>query len=286
MQAAHAAFAQDVGAGLVKPGNGSAIASTSHAGPSKPAVKPSDPYANYSTAASLGYVDPDAERQKIETERRMREGVVGVWEVVDVPSGGAESAAHEDEDQVQGDRVDAAGELEHNRPSEVQAIDDDDVRPWKLRKKTLGPGIGELYDPGIIPIKLKAKKEELVPDAAPSELAESGKDKTSSSPPKWSAKGWNRPGDALTSSTPAALAETQDAPATSVKQEIPLSPALESASLPAHVDLGDAKQTLLDTKAEESLNGVKSEQSESNLAPTGNSLFRKRKAPSASRARR
>ncbi|KAI0085189.1 hypothetical protein BDY19DRAFT_860449, partial [Irpex rosettiformis] len=163
-KAAQAAYAQDVGAGLVKPGSSSAVPSSSkEPGPSKPATKPSDPYTNYSTAASLGYVDPDAERRKIEAERRMKEGIVGEWEVVEVPSTGTEGlGGGQEEGQVDGRDVaqtDAHTDTERKRQVEVQA-DDDDIRPWKLRKKTLDIGFGEIYDPGVIPIKLKTKKEE------------------------------------------------------------------------------------------------------------------------------
>jgi WW domain-binding protein 4 len=42
-------------------------------------------------------------------------------------------------------------------------VDDaEDERAFKLRKKTADIGLGKLYDSEFIPIKLKAKKEELV----------------------------------------------------------------------------------------------------------------------------
>ncbi|BGP38299.1 hypothetical protein JCM10450v2_002245 [Rhodotorula kratochvilovae] len=41
-----------------------------------------DPYANYTTAASLGITDEDAERAKEEAEARMKEGRIGQWERV------------------------------------------------------------------------------------------------------------------------------------------------------------------------------------------------------------
>ena len=65
----------------------SAEASTSR-GSNLAAKKPtvsglsSDPYANYSTAASLGYVDLEAERQAVEQEQREKEGTIGAWTVV------------------------------------------------------------------------------------------------------------------------------------------------------------------------------------------------------------
>ena len=70
-------------------------------------------------------------------------------------------------------------------------MDEEDGRGWKLRRKVASVGLGELYDPGVLPIKLKVKKEEQMeaqtspPSEAPS-LGESEK-------PKWSARGWNKP---------------------------------------------------------------------------------------------
>ena len=42
----------------------------------------SDPYANYSTPASLGFVDTDANRLAAEQEQRAKEGTIGEWSVV------------------------------------------------------------------------------------------------------------------------------------------------------------------------------------------------------------
>ncbi|KAJ2916801.1 hypothetical protein MD484_g3600, partial [Candolleomyces efflorescens] len=96
---ANAAFAEDVGAGRA----------SAAAGPSKPApvrkaadAKPSSssPWANYSTAESLGYTDPDAERLAAEQELRRSQGVAGEWQVVSVtPHPQAEAPAGEEEDE-------------------------------------------------------------------------------------------------------------------------------------------------------------------------------------------
>ncbi|GAA5868536.1 hypothetical protein JCM8547_003178 [Rhodosporidiobolus lusitaniae] len=60
----------------------------------KPKPKPSaassstssaDPYANYTTAASLGLKDEHAEKQNAEAEQRQKEGVIGQWERVVKP---------------------------------------------------------------------------------------------------------------------------------------------------------------------------------------------------------
>jgi WW domain-binding protein 4 len=142
-QAAQAAFAQDVGAGHAK-------ASSSKSAPPAPPVarkppqKPSNAFVNYSTAESLGYKDPDADRLIAEAQRRRTQGVAGDWEIV-TSSGPASISTVADE--------------EMSRKREADAVHDDD-RHFKLRKKTLMTGLGEIYDPGIIPIKPKKKKEE------------------------------------------------------------------------------------------------------------------------------
>ncbi|KAI0690531.1 hypothetical protein BC835DRAFT_1280786 [Cytidiella melzeri] len=256
-RAAQAAFAQDVGAGLVKPGSSSTITSTAkQAGPSKPDAKPSNPYANYSTAESLGYVDLDAERQKMEAERRMNEGVVGAWEMVE--STGLEGERSEEvEGQAGEGEAEARKDLERKRQAEVLA-DDDDIRPWKLRKKTMSAGLGEIYDPGVIPVKLKAKKEEPTPEPGSASATSTNSVPATSALPKWSAKGWNRPGEGRGSP------KTTDNPPTLValKTDVPT------------------------VKTEEGLGGVKFEEAEAVSTPTSSSLFRKRKAPVASRGRR
>ena len=40
-------------------------------------------------------------------------------------------------------------------------VDDDNMRTFKLRRKIVGPGLGDIFDPELIPIKLKAKKEQV-----------------------------------------------------------------------------------------------------------------------------
>ena len=41
---------------------------------------------------------------------------------------------------------------------EADAPLEEDSRSFKLRKKSLNPGLGEIYDPGLIPIKVKKKE--------------------------------------------------------------------------------------------------------------------------------
>ena len=82
IQAAQAAYARDVGAGLVKPGSSSGVSVPKPPVSTKPTKASSNPFENYSTAESLGYTDPDAARLQAEAERRRQEGVAGDWEIV------------------------------------------------------------------------------------------------------------------------------------------------------------------------------------------------------------
>ncbi|KAJ3570018.1 hypothetical protein NP233_g4677 [Leucocoprinus birnbaumii] len=182
-QAARAAFAQDVSTGHAK-ASSAPEASTSSAA-RKPATKPSNPYANYTTAAQLGYTDPDVEKMQI----RQSQGLVGDWEVVEstptpVPAEGeGEDMKPALEDTAGGDGT-GTGASTAKRPAEVPP--EDDTRIFKLRKKTATVGLGEIYDPGLIPIKLKKKEEKSETPEASSSLTTSTTSSTSEVP-KWSA---------------------------------------------------------------------------------------------------
>jgi len=131
-QAAEAAYALDVASGRVGPSTSASAQKDSAAAPKPKAKtgKPSDPYTNYTTAASLGYRDPDAE----EAQQRMHAGTPGAWTVVPVTK---------TEETSKGDEVERG---EKRRVEEV-VDDEDDVRAFKLRKKTVR--VAELYDPDL-----------------------------------------------------------------------------------------------------------------------------------------
>ncbi|KAF9241532.1 hypothetical protein BU15DRAFT_87125 [Melanogaster broomeanus] len=160
-KAAEAAYALDVASGRATPSSASSsIASSSRAPQLPPAPKPkpvksSDPYANYTTAASLGYTDPDAE----EAQRRRAMGVPGEWTVVapTPPSEGSTGVTAEDGVELEESHVDREN---NKRPAPTTDVGEEDPRAFKFRKKTAGLGLGEIYDPGIIPIKIKTKEEE------------------------------------------------------------------------------------------------------------------------------
>lgn len=264
--------------------------------------KPSNPYANYTTAANLGITDPDEERRQAEAERRRTQGVAGDWEVISVIDPAApveEGAGH-------------AEAVAHNSgPSlgvkrEAEAIPEfEDTRTFKLRKKTVGVGLGEIYDPGLIPIKVKKEEpasespsgEAGRPAGVSSSAASAITRSAATEKPGWSARGWNRPGEGKADepSTPTkseAPASTSPAPTTS--QEA-VKHALEPPSAPVegwnggHPTTEDAATKIemrtenLSVKVEPDADGAEA------AATAGGSMFRKRKLPTggvASRGRR
>ncbi|KAF8197924.1 hypothetical protein BJ912DRAFT_845851 [Pholiota molesta] len=186
-QAAAAAFAQDVGAGLAKAQG--PVASTS-AAPKKPIVKPSNPYANYSTAQSLGYSDPDAERLAAELELRRSQGIAGEWQVITPPQPPVGSAAPTP------DSTETLVEIGVKREADIPP-DEEDTRAFKLRKKTVATGLGEIYDPGLLPIKIKKREASEEPKAGRSGIVKPTVSQAPAPGPlKWTTTQWKRPGDA------------------------------------------------------------------------------------------
>ncbi|PSR76510.1 hypothetical protein PHLCEN_2v8413 [Hermanssonia centrifuga] len=293
-KAAQAAFAQDVGAGLVKPGSSSTTAPPKEAGPSKP-VRKTDLYSDYSTAASLGYTDLDAERLNAEAERRRKEGVAGDWELIAVE----EPSTATEVENIRGHAavpIPVQREADLKREAETQ-LDEEDTRAFKLRKKKLGAGMGEIYDPGIVPIKLKVKKEEAADELTTAAAKGSQNfnnafapgNSAATSVPKWSARGWSKPGT-----------QTEDRPDDQSHEE----QSVEGGKEPASQEGGLAKEESYNgvplsdarTKTESPSTSVKLEEVAKSEelepaapAPSRGGLFRKRKLPvggAGSRGRR
>ncbi|KAL5524057.1 hypothetical protein ACEPAG_8230 [Sanghuangporus baumii] len=164
--AANAAFAQDVSAGHASFASSSSQksdASRSIAASKKP-ERPASVWSDYTTAQSLGITDPDEERLKAEMERRRTQGLVGEWEVVappppPLPNDSQVPNKEESKDEVLSDSLPQKREVEASP---------EDGRHFKLRKRTIGAGLGEIWDPGSVPIKLKSKtKEDSADSSAP-----------------------------------------------------------------------------------------------------------------------
>ncbi|KIJ23292.1 hypothetical protein M422DRAFT_77239 [Sphaerobolus stellatus SS14] len=282
-QAAQAAYARDIGAGLGSPGASSSTAAASPAAKPKPPPKSSDPYVNYTTAASLGIVDPDIERMIQEAEVRKSEGRAGDW----VPVANPLLAVLPD---FQGTPVHAESGVKfepgefagQTRKREAEGpVDEEDSRTFKLRKKTIAVGLGEIYDPGIIQLKPKeVKKEEPVEtnSSAFAPLEGTGSQinvftsgvstSGTTEKPKWVSRGWKRAGESVDDSATAPTLET---------------PTVESA------DKGADKQEE-DISAHAAQPDVKKEEQSDTSLPSSTSaptpLFRKRARPTASRVGR
>ncbi|KAI0075744.1 hypothetical protein K474DRAFT_1599307 [Panus rudis PR-1116 ss-1] len=271
-QAARAAFAQDVSSGLVKPGSSSSsIASSSKTVHAPKPARPSDPYANYTTAESLGITDPEAERQKAEAERRKTEAYVGQWEVVSIIE-----PTHTEDQSGEADEKPVVGEGGRKREAEAPPVDEEDARQFRLKKKKLDVGLGEIYDPGLIPIKLKTKKEEPSPEAQSSNSTSEPSSSTNGAPLKWSARGWKKPSEQAgsvadsSSRTDNVSADTTPPPAETVKGEP------SEVSLDSHAsDSGKVGQA----QKEETV--PKTEPVEPTSTPSTGGLFRKRKTPAS-----
>lgn len=195
------------------------------------------------------------------------------------------------------------------RPAE--APPDDDSRSFKLRKKTATVGLGELYDPGLIPIKLKKKEEKPSETETPTPTPEPSTGQV----PKWTAISLKPKDVSLNASTPPipsssssvtpkaeendtpSQAENPPPPAASrwakVQWDQPLKEEEVSIAVPSqepsHADsLANGEPVV---KTEEGVSLVKTEPDSSNVVtelgqPTA-VLFKKRKAPAgAGRGRR
>ncbi|KAJ3931270.1 MAG: hypothetical protein NXY57DRAFT_235975 [Lentinula lateritia] len=234
--AAQAAYSQDISAGLAK-ASGSTLAQ-------KPAPqtakrknsKPSNPFTNYSSPASLGYVDPDAESAAAEAALRQSQGIAGEWQVV----------------------VESKTTPLKRTADDQQPLDyDDDARSFKLRKKTLRSGLGEVYDPGVISLKPKPKPQQNVEEVVKKEEEEEDK-------PRWSTVKWKRATEAASSLAEPANNDNDPTQKTEIKSELS-----ESSTI---------------TETEEKGKDEVIKPPPSTSAPTP-SMFRKRKVTSGSGSR-
>ena len=227
------------------------LASTSSA-IQKPPPKPSNPFANYTTAASLGYTDPDAERFAVETERRRTQGIAGDWEVV-APSSDTPAVARE---HVTADRLKRGTDL---------VADEEDGREFKIQKKKLNVGLGEIYDPGIIPIKLKKKEATPPPEADTTSLNQTDAR-------KWTPVQWRRACEVATGEdgVPVELVIKVEGPAVKTEEEPAAATDIPTSSA----------DTALSSATKDSYLGIKPEEEDISAVPTAVSsggMFRKRK---------
>lgn len=121
-----------------------------------------------------------------EAERHRTQGVAGDWQVVE-QAPAVSTEAEEDETDAQ------VGE---KRPAAVE----EDSRAFKIQKRKLAAGLGHIYDPGPIQIKLKPKLEMSEQDvkveeasASTSVLPVASEDsKMGDGAPKWTSRSWKQ----------------------------------------------------------------------------------------------
>lgn len=118
-------------------------------------------------------------------QARSSQGIAGEWQVVEAGPSDTET-----------DTTSLKREAE-------TPIDETDPRQFKLRKRTLATGLGQIYDPGTIAIKIKKKEEEevdplavfqpkLPPPTSPAAVQDGPQ---ATEKPKWVKVQWRKPGE-------------------------------------------------------------------------------------------
>ena len=199
-------------------------------------------------------------------ERRRTQGVAGDWEFVATttqpPSDAAPLASSSS-------IVDVDESLKRAADS---PLDTEDSRQFKLRKKTVSVGLGEIYDPGVIPITLK-KKDQPIPSVQNSPP-------NPASAPKWTKVQWKSADEDVRHGTDLETTVHEGGGDENASVDAPSNIKSEPDSQP------EAEQS--SSSRLRDVNSVKSESCPVIPAPDGGgSLFRKRKAPGgAGRAKR
>ncbi|PVF93843.1 hypothetical protein CPB86DRAFT_741681, partial [Serendipita vermifera] len=168
--AAQAAFANDVQSGRAKATSSSSVSLA----PKPAAPKPSTSggvYANYTTAKDLGIAQEEEKLAEEALALQQSQGVVGQWEVVDVPKSSTPSNATIPQKRYH------------------QEDEDEEGEGFRIKKKKLAVGLGEIYDPGKISLEPRSKQKEEVK----TEVKDQPQTSTTgqpSAPIVWSKKRW------------------------------------------------------------------------------------------------
>jgi WW domain-binding protein 4 len=151
---------------------------------------------------------------------------------------------------------------------------DEEEGRWKLRKKMANVGLGEIYDPGIIAIKPKAKVEsnegagnDSDPPTTSTEPIPG--DTGATTKPKWAPVKWKKAGEQVSETTYSSNPAPADNLRTDEASTVSLGPSSgEEESILASVsDVSVKKEP------------VKLEEPPAETIPAGGGLFRKRKTP-------
>jgi WW domain-binding protein 4 len=142
--------------------------------PKPAASKPSTSggvYANYTTAKDLGIAQEEEQRAAEALAVQQSQGVVGQWEVVDVPRPSASSDATIPQKRFH------------------QEDEDEEGEGFRIKKKKLAVGLGEIYDPGKIVLGPKSKQKEEVHTEVQGQSQSSSTEQPTTSL-TWSKKRW------------------------------------------------------------------------------------------------
>ncbi|KAG8834242.1 hypothetical protein FRC17_009318 [Serendipita sp. 399] len=166
---AQAAFAGDVQTGLAKASSSGGTSVLSRAIPApKPAARQAITMANYTTAKDLGIAQEEEELAAKALALQQSQGVVGQWEIVESMPSTSETSA-----------------IPQKRPHEE---DDEEGEGFRVRRRKLQEGLGEIYDPGIIKIIPKVKPED--EKAAEVVIDSASLPRTQEPALKWTTKRW------------------------------------------------------------------------------------------------
>ena len=210
---------------------------------------------------------------------------MGEWQIVQNTT--PPMPAHHGEQSAEDIKLGAEPAEENNKRSAEEQLDEEDEHRWKLRKKTVSVGLGEIYDPGIIAIKVKPKKEEPKDDSGvlrgkgalggDAIGIKAGKGETgpkASAMPRWTSVKWKRTGDA----------EADD--------DAGVPPASEENAVPDSDKPPDSEMADANGEAKEEPNKgaleplVKEESVTAASTALGGNLFKKRRIPNAAAGRR
>ena len=186
---AAAAYASDLSNGHAKASSSSSTipaAAPAHPPPAKKTALggPSNPFANYTTAAQLGITDPDADRQAVEAIMRQSQGRAGQWSIV-TPVASTSATNQPSTSSRKRDRE--AGK-------DDQQAEDDDERRFRMKKKMVAVGLGEdIWDAGEIKLKPKVEPKSEEVDSGASGLRPGETQATEK--PAWVSRGWKKAGE-------------------------------------------------------------------------------------------
>lgn len=171
-----------------------------------------------------------------------------------------------------------------NKKRVAAEADDDDMRAFKLRRKVVGTGLGDMFDPQFMPIKLKVKKGELETTEEPhyppftSDKASASAESELITTPKWIKMQWKKVGADDHFSTAEAGAGS-GLPEIKTESGSPLLPTFggtEATNPIGGIKAEPATELAMSGTSVMTADGMKTEDLPHSV-PTG--LFRKRKIP-------